>query len=233
MERIVDNYTVALILAGGSGTRMGCDKTKQKIEILGETVLRRSVRAFCEAKLIDGIIVVSRADEIDEVREMIADLPKVISVVVGGDCRRESARLGFEAVPEDTSYVAIHDAARCLITPEEIDLVVSEAKKYGAATCSSPIFDTVKREKDGFIVGTVDRSELRIAQTPQVFSAKIYKKAIEKCEKNVNITDDNMMVEELGIAIKCVNTSSQNIKITTADDLALAEFILEKRRENV
>ena len=233
MQRMLDKHTVALILAGGSGSRMNSDKTKQNIEILGETVLHRTARAFDECASVDSIVVVTRFDEIDATRAMLADVKKLYSVVVGGKTRRESARCGFDAIPSEAEFVAIHDAARCLITPEMIDKVVEEAKVFGAASCVSDVVDTVKLEEGGFLVDTLDRSHLRLAQTPQVFSVQIYKDALENSEKNMNITDDNMMVERLGIKIRSVNTSSQNIKITTVDDLALAEFILEKRRKNV
>ena len=230
---MLDNYAVAVILAGGSGSRMKSDKTKQMIEILGETVLHRSVRAFDEASTVDEIVVVARAEERDEIEAMLSDIKKPFTVTVGGATRSASARRGFEAISPAARLVAVHDAARCLVTPETVNATVRAAAEFGAAACCSSVVDTVKLSEDGFIVGTVDRAKLRIAQTPQVFSVELYKKALDEFGEDVDITDDNMMVERLGERIFCVNSSSQNMKITTADDLALAEFILEKRGKNV
>ena len=233
MKTKLDNFTTAVILAGGSGTRMKSDMPKHRIEILGESILKRSVRAFNSSNLIDAIVVVCRADEVQEIRELLSDISKVYCVTSGGENRRESAKRGFEKIPKESAFVAIHDAARCLITPEMIDNAVSEAHKYKAAGCCCRVVDTVKLEDGGFIKETLERDNLRLAQTPQIFSVDLYKKALEESGKYGEITDDNMMVERLGVKIRLVNTSSQNIKITTADDLLLAEFILKRREENV
>jgi 2-C-methyl-D-erythritol 4-phosphate cytidylyltransferase len=232
VETKLDNFTTAIILAGGSGTRMKTDKTKQRIEILGESVLKRCVRAFNSASKVNAIVVVCRMDEITEVKELVSDMGKVVSITSGGDNRRESAMRGFEAIPRSDGFVAVHDAARCLITPAMIDEVIGEAHKFGAATAVSEVVDTVKLYEDGYVQKTLNRESLRLAQTPQVFSVDLYKKAVENSAYDVNITDDNMMVEKLGVKIRAVNTSSQNIKITTPDDLLFAEFILKKRMEN-
>ena len=233
METKLDKYTTAVILAGGSGTRMNADKPKQMIEILGESILKRSVRAFSRATLVDAIVVVCRKEDVAETSALLSDIDKPVTVTVGGESRPESAKNGFEAVPGQSKFVAVHDAARCLITPEMIDDVIAEAHKFGAASCTCRVVDTVKRENDGFIGETVERADLRIAQTPQVFSSDLYKKALDIHGKDVDITDDNMMVERLGVKIRSVETSPHNIKITTQDDLAFAEFILERRGKNV
>ena len=232
MNTKLDKYVTAVILAAGSGTRMMSDKTKQKMDILGESVLSRSTRAFCECPLVDSVVVVVRSDEMDFAKSELSSFDKVVKIVEGGDTRRESAKKGFSAIPEKSELVAIHDGARCLVTPEMIEEVILAASVTGAATAASGVVDTVKLSTDGYIEKTLPRDNVFLAATPQIFSVDLYKKALEKTEKDVTITDDNMMLEALGVRVALVNTGSQNIKITTKDDVELAEFILEKRRKN-
>ena len=174
-----NNYQVAaIILAAGSGSRMHSDTTKQRMSILGESLLHRSVRAFAESENIDSIVVVCRSDELDWARAEISDIDKPCKVTVGGESRAESAKLGFEAV-ENADYVAIHDAARCLVTKEIIDSVLSAAVATGAATASTPLTDTLKRvDGDLRITETIPRNSLYLAATPQIFSTLLYKKAL-------------------------------------------------------
>ena len=230
---INNKYISAVILAAGAGTRMKSDITKQRIEILGESVLKRSVRAFEECDAIDSITVVAKEDELSVIRGMLSSgFCKLYDVVAGGECRADSARHGFLAIPNNTDYVAIHDAARCLVTPDMIRRVVVSAIEHGAATASCRVTDTVKRvDSDSMIIETLPRSELVTVQTPQIFERALYEKSVETCvEKLFEFTDDNMLVEKIGGRIHCVDTGSDNIKITTQKDLLLAEFILEKRK---
>lgn len=215
----------AIILAAGSGSRMQLPLTKQRLTVLGESVLRRSVMAFNSSDVIDGIVVVSRADELDYARSELADADKLICVVSGGKTRAESARRGFEAVPKDTAFVAIHDAARCYLGGGIIEKVVADAMTYGAATASHLVTDTVKRVEGEFIASTEDRACLRTVQTPQVFEYGLYKKALECCDGE-GMTDDNMLVENIGVKIYCTETGSKNIKITFPEDVALLEYYL-------
>lgn len=223
----------AVILAAGSGARMQSDKVKQNIEIFGESVLSHTVRAFEKSELTDGIVVVCREKDLSEYERSLKSFSKVRAVVAGGSSRRESAEKGVSAVPADSHLVAIHDGARCLITPEMIDKVVSAAIECGAATAGASVVDTVKITDGKSIVGTYPREKLFAATTPQVFLVDIYKKALQNSEKNDNITDDNMMVERLGVEIKCVDLGRENIKITTPEDLEYAEFVIGKRMKNV
>ncbi len=224
-------YTVAIILAAGSGSRFSADKTKQKTEILGKTVLEHCALAFDNASLVDEIVVVYKSGEEDFVRSTCRDIKKKCTLTQGGATRAESARLGFESVSLcDT--VLIHDAARCLILPEQIDEVARRAYECGAASASSIITDTVKTVRGGKIVSTVSRDTLLTVQTPQAFDANLYRRALEKTGTcAASITDDNMLVEALGIPIEPVMLGKENIKITHKDDLVLAEYILKKRSE--
>lgn len=230
------NYpkTAAVILAAGSGRRMGIDKTKQMLQICGKSVLLHSLIAFDFADAVSEIIVVCREDEVEFASAEAANVSKKVTVVKGGSTRAESAASGFYAISNDTEYVMIHDAARCLITPAEIMNVAIAGYKLGAATASRSVTDTVKRcDEVGKIIDTIPRNTLKLVQTPQMFSCKIYKNALNFTKVlDETITDDNMLVERLGVPIYCVETSSANIKITTSEDVFLAEYILNRRKEN-
>ena len=226
--------TSAIVLAGGSGSRMGTDKAKQFITILGKTVIERTVLAFDKSELTDEIIVVVRECDTDAITEILGalKLSKSVKVVSGGGCRAESAKNGFATISHDSEFVAIHDAARCLITPEMIDKVVKTAHKSQAATAVSAVFDTVKQvDKNGKITATIPRETVFRAQTPQVFSKALYTRALEACNDFTVITDDNMLVENIGAEIYAVDLGPDNIKITTKEDLSLAKNILIERGE--
>lgn len=228
------NNVTAIILAGGIGSRMNTDKTKQNIVISGKTILQRSLDAFCLSHLVSDIVIVARSNEIDDIKQLVSAYnSKQITVVEGGHTRAHSAANGFSAIGYDSNFVAIHDSARCLITPDMIDTVIQEAFKCGAATAVCAVTDTVKIvNNEGFICDTLPRDNVYRAQTPQVFSVSIYRKALYNSLSELDrITDDNMLVEKIGEKISCVNLGWSNIKITTSEDIGLAEFILSQRGE--
>ena len=227
-------FVTAIILAAGCGSRMGMDKTKQSINICGKSVLWHTVNTFSLSKEVDAIVVVCRDDECAWARSELSEFDKITVITSGGNTRAESARKGFLVVPSETKYVAIHDAARCLITSENVDNVIKSAYINGAATAAIAVTDTLKSADNGFIGSTISRVGLFSAQTPQVFSYKIYQSALELGVCDSSITDDNMLVEKLGVKISVVDTGKQNIKITTREDLDYAEYIIsgrEKMRE--
>lgn len=224
--------TTAIILAAGNGTRMNSPVPKQNMKILGKTVLYRATEAFQNCELIDSIVVVAKASEVENVANDLRCFSKLITVVAGGDSRAASSINGFNAIPSDTSFVAFHDAARCLITPEDIAKVVKDAALYGAATATCVVTDTVKRVKDGFICDTEDRTTLRTALTPQIFKKIIYSEAVSKIKIPLaNITDDNMIVENAGFDVFCTDIGKENIKITVPEDVCYAEFVLQRREK--
>ena len=227
-------FTTALILAAGSGTRMSMGITKQKIQIFGKSVLRRSVEVFDSSFYVDSIIVVCREDEEDFVREEFKDISKLTAVAIGGKTRSESAKNGFRLIEDKEGFVLIHDAARCLITESDISAVAKAAYEFGCATAANCLTDTVKSvDEMGKISGTLDRRSLITVQTPQAFSCGLYERALNSAKTfDGGITDDNMLIENLGEKIHAVMTSRNNIKITTADDLCYAEFIIGKREQN-
>ena len=144
--------TAAIILAAGSGSRMGISTTKQRVIINGKSILRRSIEAFEASKSITSITVVCREDEIEFVKGECIGCNKVAGAVIGGKTRAESAAIGFAAIPQGSKAVMIHDAARCLITPAEIDLVADAVYKYGAATASTNVVDSLKMcDENGMI----------------------------------------------------------------------------------
>lgn len=228
---MADTRVSAIILAAGAGKRMMSDITKQRMSLLGKTVIERTLEAFDASSTVDEIVVVARAEELSYMQG-VADmtLKKPHCVVMGGQTRVESAKLGFDSITESSQFVAIHDGARCLITPQMIDSVIRKAFECGAATAVSESTDTLKRvDENGVIIDTIPRETVYRAQTPQVFSVDVYRRAVSNTDAAFYATDDNMMVEALGVDIYCVNLGQSNIKITTQDDLILAELILKKR----
>ena len=222
-------FVSAIILAAGGGSRMGGNITKQQICVLGKSVLRRSVEAFQHCELVSEIIVVAKQDEMDFAILETRDLSKVVHIVFGGKTRAESAANGFNAVSNKCAYVAIHDAARCLVSIDDIKMVITDAMKYGAATASYKATDTIKKvDEGGFVCETLEREKTVHVLTPQVFSFDIYRDALSKaCALDSSITDDNMLVEKIGVRPYCTQTRRDNVKITYPDDIAYAEFILK------
>ncbi|MBQ8509089.1 MAG: 2-C-methyl-D-erythritol 4-phosphate cytidylyltransferase [Clostridia bacterium] len=232
------HFTSAIIAAAGRGTRMcdGSGKTKQFMELCGMPVIVRTLLAFQECPLINEIIVVALEEEIDSYHRMIAQygLTKIAAVTAGGDTRQESVLRGFEKISDKSEFVAIHDGARCLITVENITAVLEEAFRKGAATAAAHVSDTVKRaDFKGFITETIDRDSLWLAQTPQIFKTDLYRAAAYVAkEVGFSATDDNLLAEHVGFQVKLVDCGTENIKITTPADLAIAEVILRRREEN-
>ena len=223
----------ALILAGGSGTRLGGDIPKQHLEILGKSVVCRTLLAFEQCPYVDEIIIAARQDDIPLYQRLIKEnsITKVKTVTTGGDDRQESAFKAFLKVSNDTKYVAIHDAARCLITPEQITRVAVEAFSCGAAIAACRAKDTVKITEGQKIKETPDRECVWQAQTPQVIRSDIYRACIYTAmEDNYKGTDDASLCERHGFEVRVVDTGYENIKITTPVDLLIAEAILRERK---
>ena len=230
-------YTTAVILAGGAGSRMGSKEglTKQLMLLDGVPVLIRSALAFERSDYIDEIVIVARKEELSDVEFLVREygLTKISRIVTGGKTRQLSALRGLRSVSKKTKYVAFHDAARCLVTPHMIADVVSAAYANRAASAGCPCIDTMKRvNTKGYIVETLDRSSMYHAQTPQVFDVNLYQAAAYSAKKNKeDLTDDNMLMESIGQAVKMVDTGRENIKLTTPLDFKIAEAILKNRQE--
>lgn len=229
-------FTSAIIVAGGSGTRMGeVGTTKQLLEIDDIPVVVRSMLAFERCPVIDEIIVAAREDELKlypAFREKYK-ISKLRTVAVGGSTRQESVLSAFRKISEKSEFVAIHDAARCCITPEMIEFTAHEAYKYGAAAAGRKVTDTVKVENGkGFIESTIDREKVWLVSTPQIIKTDVYRAcAYSAREKGISVTDDCGLLEAHGFSIKLCDVGRDNIKITQPGDIEAAKSILSKRSE--
>ncbi len=224
---------VAIIAAAGQGTRMAGKRPKQFLELAGIPIVFHTLKAFEQCDLIEEIIVVVAADQADDFLSLADkdDLRKLRAVVPGGATRAESVRNGLRAVDEtNVEIVAVHDGVRPFVTPDEIGRTVQAAKMEGAAILVSAPVDTVKEVKDGVVVKTLQRAELRNALTPQCFTYKLLHDAYEEADvSDPELTDDSSLVERLGVKIVAVEGSSRNIKITRPEDIAVGEAILKTR----
>lgn len=227
------NFTSAIIAAAGLSERFGGSVTKQMTELCGLPVLVHTLMAYEHTDCIHEIVIVARPDEIPFWHKACADhsITKVTKIVAGGSTRQESVRKGLESIDDKAKFVAIADGARCLVQPHQIEDVCRAAYKYKAATAAHRSTDTVKiADKKGFIDKTTDRDTVWMAQTPQVFRVKLYRAAAYTALKEgFEGTDDNSLVEHVGHAIRLVECGAQNIKITTPEDMAVAEGVLRKR----
>lgn len=229
------NFTSVVICAAGSSTRMGEGNSKQFIELEGLPVVVRTLKAYEAADCIHEIIVVAKEDEIplyDNVKSLYG-ITKLSKVVKGGATRQDSARLGSDEVDKRCKYIAVADAARCLITTEEIRRVIHAAYQWGAASAGVKAYDTVKvADKSAFIDYTPERDLVWLAQTPQAFELNLYRAAAYVCrDEKFKATDDNQMAEHIRVPVKMVACSRENIKITEPSDLIFAKAILVARKE--
>lgn len=215
----------AVIVAAGNSTRMQSGgASKLLMPIAGEPVLRHTLRAFDRAACINEIVVVTRACDFDAVREAAIGIEKPIYLAEGGAVRQNSVANGV-ALCADADYIAVHDGARPMITPELIGQVCADAQQYGAATLAVPVKDTVKvSSAEGFVESTPDRAMLRAVQTPQVFHLPLYCRALEVASAaGKQYTDDCQLIENAGGSVYLTMGDYRNIKITTPEDLLVAE----------
>lgn len=228
------NFTSAVIAAAGLSERFGGDVTKQMTTLCGVPVLVHTLRAFQSCDCIHEIVIVAKRSEIATWERLCRQyaFDKVSKIVPGGYTRQESVMNGLDAVHEKSKFIAIADGARCLVTEDQITAVCRAAYKYKAATAAHRSTDTVKvADSKGFIDHTADRDTVWFAQTPQVFKTKLYRSAAYTAlKKGVVATDDNALVENIKCPIRLVECGTQNIKITTREDLCVAEAILLERR---
>jgi 2-C-methyl-D-erythritol 4-phosphate cytidylyltransferase len=222
---------VAIVVAAGKGTRLGGDRPKQFLELAGVPIIVHALRQFERCREISEVVTVLPAEETAGFESAVNrfSLKKVKRVIAGGATRAQSVRRGLESIA-DANIVAIHDGVRPFVTPEEIDRVVQAAELNEAAILTAAVSDTIKRIAADRIVETLPRAELRRALTPQCFRFALLKRAYQDLDAleadGRDVTDDSLLVERLGIEIVSVEGSARNIKLTTEEDLVMAESIL-------
>ena len=225
----------AVIVAAGRGSRMGLDRNKVLYPLCGEPIVVRTARAFQESGLFDGgIVVVTGESDIGEMRAMLEGAGvNVRTVVPGGADRQESVFCGVKACDENADIIAIHDGARPLVTREVIARTIDSAKQYGSGVAAVMLKDTIKRvDGAGCVVDTPLRDTLRAVQTPQTFDAKLIRQAHERFKNGkdgVRATDDAMLAEWMGHTVRLTDGDVENIKLTTPEDMLLAEQVLIRR----
>ncbi len=226
----------ALVLGAGTGRRLGGPIPKAFVPLRGQPLLLRSLTAVLAAPEIDvALPVIGRFDfsRLKALEPDLAMIPGVLPAVIGGAERQDSMTAGLAALPEDVGFVAVHDAARPLVTPEAIGRVVNAARRSGAAILAVPLRDTLKRVRDGLIVETPRRSECYVAQTPQVFRVEVLREALAKAKAEEFVgTDDAEIVERIGVPVTVVAGDPSNIKITDRADLLAAERWLQDQCGN-
>ena len=214
-------FSSAVIVAGGSGSRMG--RPKQMLPLGAKPVLVRTVEAFLQTPEIKEIVVVTPPENRAELQKRF---PGIV-FADPGKTRLLSVKNGFLKTSAASQLVAVHDGARPLVEPAHISACLQAARQYGAAVLAVPVKDTVKVCEGGFVQNTLDRTVLWAAQTPQCYRRPVLAEALEKFGQEEGATDESQLVEKLGIKVRVVPSSYKNNKITTPEDLIFAEALLE------
>lgn len=223
--------TSAIVVCGGSSSRMnGIDK--MFADVKGVPVCIMSISAFQNCAEINDIVVVTKEENILKMQQLCGEfnLTKVTDIVAGGSCRQESVYNGLKCLTDETDIVLVHDGARPFVKDDCIKRVIDGVKLNSAVTCAVSPKDTIKIIKsDGLVVSTPDRSTLSAVQTPQGFKLSLYRSAVEKfTDKLEEFTDDCSIVEAFGFPVYVVEGDYKNIKITTSEDLKVAEIFAEE-----
>lgn len=209
---------------------MASIRPKQFLELAGTPIIFHTLKPFELCDSIQEIIVVLPADEVAGFHSLAdrAGLRKLARVVPGGETRAQSVALGLETIKaSNVEIVAVHDGVRPFVTPEEITLAVDAARTSGAAILISPVTDTVKEVRGSEVVRTLERFHLRNALTPQCFHYDLLLEAYGRVDlQDPALTDDSFLVEQTGVKVTAIEGNARNIKITTAQDLAMAEVLL-------
>ncbi|MCX5856393.1 MAG: 2-C-methyl-D-erythritol 4-phosphate cytidylyltransferase [Deltaproteobacteria bacterium] len=226
--------TVAIIPAGGLGKRMQGSLSKQYLRVGGKPILAHTLNIFQLSPDIDDIVLVTPEEDVMSVRQTIVEhwgIFKVRHVLAGGPQRQDSVRNGLTAIGDEVDMVLIHDAVRPFITGDMIHRAVREAEKWGAVTMGVPVKDTVKRvDQGGWILETLNRQVLWLTHTPQAFKRSVIQEAYRKADEDrFSGTDDASLVERMGFRVKMIEASYENIKITTPEDLLLAELLIKRQ----
>jgi len=226
--------TVAIIPAGGAGKRLKAHVAKQYLLLDHVPVLIHTLKVFQKSKVIDNIILALPQDDLVSVRQELIDkygLSKVTTIIAGGKERQDSVRNGLTTINGKCDVVVIHDAVRPFVTEKMIKGVVDAAKTTGAASAGVKAKDTIKEtKKDNMVAATIPRQNLWLTQTPQAFKFEFLIKAYKTAyDEKFYGTDDASLVERIGKKVKMIEGSYENIKITTSEDLFMAEALMKKK----
>jgi 2-C-methyl-D-erythritol 4-phosphate cytidylyltransferase len=232
--------TVAILPAAGFGTRMGGDSPKQFRPLDGVPVIVFTLRRLAACPGISEFLIATRAEEVEPLAARVAEekLGRPVRVLLGGDTRQQSVANALAEAPSDTDLVLVHDAVRPLVTREQVERVIAEARARRAAILGIPAMDTVKEVKRAslppdvaLITATIPRERIVLAQTPQVFEAALLREALARATADgFTASDEAGLVERLGHDVYVVLGSERNLKITKPGDLELAEFYLAQER---
>ena len=226
-------FCSVIVAAAGSSRRME-GQNKLMLPLDGIPVLARTLLALDGSRLIDEIVVAVREEDLLPTGDLcrLYGVTKPVKIVRGGESRLDSVLAAAMECREDAVFLAVHDGARPLVTPELIDRVVALAHRTNAAAPAVPVKDTIKVVRDGRVESTPDRALLRAVQTPQVFDAQLLRAALQSAQTlGAEITDDCSAVERLGKEVYLTEGSYENIKITTPEDMLLACELLRRREE--
>ena len=222
----------AIFPAAGSSTRMGGSVNKNFLKLAGEPILIRTLKIFSQVERVNRLIVVVAEHEVETVEQLLRGIDGLKSwrVTIGGSERQFSIANGLKLLPDDAEIVLVHDAARPLVSVQTIEAVIDAAEKFGGAIAAVPCKDTIKVvDAEGFIKYTPPRRELVAVQTPQGFRREILLRAYQRAaDENFLGTDDASLVERLGVQVKVVASDYRNIKVTTPEDISVAENFLRE-----
>jgi 2-C-methyl-D-erythritol 4-phosphate cytidylyltransferase/2-C-methyl-D-erythritol 2,4-cyclodiphosphate synthase len=220
-------YVAAIIAAGGRGSRFGAAQPKQLLLLGGRPILQRSVEAFARNPTIDQVVIALPPELTANPPSYLADSGSRITLVEGGERRQDSVARAFARVHSGADVVVIHDAARPLVSEDLVRRTIDAAVQHGAAIAAMPARDTVKRaDAQLMITGTLARHEIFLAQTPQAFQTDVLRAALAHATRDSDATDEAMLAEQAGHRVRLVEGDPRNLKITTPDDLAMAESLL-------
>jgi len=222
-----------VIPAAGQGKRMGAGCNKQFLHLLGQPILAHTVRIFQESSFVSEIVIVGAESDLHIIKELVYhhELDKVVAIIQGGAHRQDSVCAGVRALSPTIQRVVVHDGARPLLALQAFHRFLVETEAFSAAIMGIQIKDTVKRvDRSGRVIETPPRAHLRAVQTPQIFDRGILEEAhYEAAAMGYYGTDDAALLERMGYPVQVVEGSQENIKVTTPDDLWLAERILAMR----
>jgi len=227
--------TIAIVPAAGLGVRMGKKEPKQFLSLKGRPILQWTLQALEASPLVEGICLVVSPDRVEKMRQdLLEESLKVQWVVAGGKERQDSVRNGFREIPV-CDLVLVHDAVRPLVPQKLIESLIEKASETGAAIPGLPVKETLKEGSDkNEVVRTVDRKKFWSIQTPQVFRYEVFQEAVDRSEKDSFLgTDEAMLVERIGKKVSLVTGSPYNLKITTPEDLVVAEGLIDANRNRL